>query len=224
MEHSSKKQSSNHQTCPQNWCFNLHDHLPSPQSTRRCLCVHVHVRVCACVCVFVCVCGDTVWRKSPLQLFPVTIRPVFHKPGHDLLMHVFKKFMNRSRPEQRWSCSNHSSLAESKAGCVCRHFKGFVPKKRCIQFKFFFKKQGNLLFHGDREHKMKKGWHFRRRSLEQIQWNLSSQVPSCQRKEQFYSFDLPYFIYLSLCFKICQICYYSSLDKQASLKTYIGKL
>lgn len=37
-------------------------------------------------------CGDTAWcRSSSLLLFTVTIRPVFHKPGHDLLMYVFKK-------------------------------------------------------------------------------------------------------------------------------------
>lgn len=45
------------------------------------------MRVCVCVCVVTW--GDA---KALLLLFPATIRPVLYELGHDLLMHVFKKF------------------------------------------------------------------------------------------------------------------------------------
>lgn len=79
--------------------------------------------------------------EAPLLLFPVAIRPVFHKPGHDLLMHVFKKFMNWSGPERRWSCSNHSSLVLSsehtgrRERAWCRRLRGGCSKQRYRWFK-----------------------------------------------------------------------------------------
>ena len=96
----------------------------------RCVCVHVFCVVARC-------------GAGALQLlFPVTIRPVFHKPEHDLLMHVFKKFMNWSGPEWRWSCSNHSSLvffffvfsfplsAQGGESCETEICRGFKIKKK----------------------------------------------------------------------------------------------
>lgn len=121
------------------------NHLTSSESAQR----RTETNLALCV---VTRCG----AGALLLLFPVTIRCAFHKPGHDLLMHVFKKFMNWSRPEQRWSCSNHSSLSsflwahrERRAGWV-QAFEGFFcSKRRYRRFKIKIK-GGDLLLHSDR--------------------------------------------------------------------------
>lgn len=131
-----QNESSNHQPCLQTWCFNLQITSPHLKQLSNTL-----IQTLWCVCV-VTQCG----AEAPLLLFPVTIGPVFHKQGHDLLMHVFKKFMNWSRPERRWSCSNHSSLVLSsehtgrREQAGCRHLKGFCSKHRYRPFKI--KKRG----------------------------------------------------------------------------------
>lgn len=88
----------------------------------------------------------------------------------------------------------------SKAGWVQAFSRGFFfcSKRRYIRFKIKKKKkkQGNLLLRSDGQHRNEKRMALKKTILGTDSVKLSSQVLSCQRKEQFYSFDLRCFIYL----------------------------
>lgn len=96
------------------------NHLDSPPSAQR----QTERKLAVCLCWW----GHGVTQKLFLLLFPVTISPVFHKPGHDLLMHVFKKFMNWSE-DGAVPTTARLFFPLSTQGQERRHFKDLVPNR-----------------------------------------------------------------------------------------------
>ena len=96
------------------------NHLDSPPSAQR----HTERKLAVCLCWW----WHGVTQKLFLLLFPVTISPVFHKPGHDLLMHVFKKFMNWSE-DGAVPTTARLFFPLSTQGQERRHFKDLIPNR-----------------------------------------------------------------------------------------------
>ena len=119
----------------------------------------------------VCVGGDTTWRRSSLCCYFQSLSALFFiSRGHDLLMHVFKKFMNWSGARAKdgavpttarlfFLLRAHIGTSEQAA---CRHLKGFCSKHRDIDGS---KKKWVSPLTQRRMAQNKKRWHFRNTAI-----------------------------------------------------------